>query len=757
MNRSKPRSELPEKEPNIYGREKEIDNIVQALSGKRKETVAGVLVSGTAGVGKSTVAIEAGHRLKNDFEAVVKFCSLGGAYRVDGNEDDGVLREILDVCVPGHQQGSDYPRHVLLNWCRSLDYEMILILDNVEDVTDGDHEYYFLNLLRDMRMRSDYKLKFLLTSSSDIETVGTVSNIHLHKVCLDTLDVKESIKVLKNGAHLTSDANPDTEVKLRKIAELCGNIPLALKLAGPLLTDESEYTFEDLKQKLEQNPARTLGIKRIVEIAFKKLDKSLQRALINLSVFPQSFKRDAAEAILGDNCPEDLTNLKKRCLIQKQGGRYQIHLLIRGYAKQIGESFEFGQILSDSKQHYLRHFLTLILRNAQKYWGKDTCKESLRLFDQERTNLEFTLRKIAAGQNEVQNCKELEDVVDACCQLAPYVQDCVSSKLYSDFLNGLLHFSESQNNVTKQVEILCLLYDESRRHGGDVTKASEGLIGRAIKLHGSPCFDRHSLSEVFYLSHYGRYLSQDLKRRKEAQPYLQEAISMLQKSENASQVPVFDKGRILGQLGHNAKRSKREKKKRYQEALHYYEKALHFRQQNYGKHVVTALSRKDLADYYLATSELGKAEENYEAAVQMFQDMEMTKQKEISQTYKNFGRCYEKMGKNDRARQIFEMGSEIAEKTIEGNHKWKVRINTYLALLLYSFKEHDKADELSKNVFQMANELDMNRWPDSDQLKKFFERKKAHSSLVAVSCDVPNRDSQPFSFEETKELGWATH
>lgn len=60
MNRSKPRSELPEKEPNIYGREMEIDNIVQALSGKRKETVAGVLVSGTAGVGKSTVALRLG-------------------------------------------------------------------------------------------------------------------------------------------------------------------------------------------------------------------------------------------------------------------------------------------------------------------------------------------------------------------------------------------------------------------------------------------------------------------------------------------------------------------------------------------------------------------------------------------------------------------------------------------------------------------------------------------------------------------------
>ena len=72
---------------------------------------------------------------------------------------------------------------------------------------------------------------------------------------------------------------------------------------------------------------------------------------MSLSVFPQSFKRDAAEAILGDDCAEALTNFKKRCLIQKQGDRFFIHLLIRGYAKQIGEQRdEFGQILKDGKQ-----------------------------------------------------------------------------------------------------------------------------------------------------------------------------------------------------------------------------------------------------------------------------------------------------------------------------------------------------------------------------------------------------------------------
>ena len=226
MNKSKQKSELPVKDLNIQGRKKEIDDIVKVISGERDKVVAGVLVSGTAGVGKSTVAIQAGYRLKNEFEAIVRFCSLGGAYK-GRSEDNGALREILNVCVPGHQQGSEYPKYVLLNWCRRLDYELVLIVDNAEDVIGDRGDYTFLNLVSDMRMCSDCRIKFLVTSRrSDI--AGAVSNIQFVNISLGPLDVKESIEVLKNGAHLTSDTDTDTEVKLREIAELCENIPLAL-------------------------------------------------------------------------------------------------------------------------------------------------------------------------------------------------------------------------------------------------------------------------------------------------------------------------------------------------------------------------------------------------------------------------------------------------------------------------------------------------------------------------------------------------
>ena len=731
MDKIKLRGELPEREPNIHGREKEIDDIVQALVGKSCTTLAGFLVTGTAGVGKSTVAIQAGCRLKDEFGAIVKYCSLRGAYK-GGREDDSVVREILNVCVPGNYQGTEYLKHVLLNWCGQLDNEMILIIDNVEDVVEGHDKDWFLNLLSDMRMRSDYKMKFLITSSLDVETVGTASNILLTKLDLGPLDVAESIEILKDSANLTSNTDTETKAKLRQIAEICENIPLALRLAGPLLAMESEYTFDGLKHKLEQNPARTLGVKPIMEIAFEKLDESLQHALVYLSVFPQSFKRDAAEAILGDDCAEALTYLKKRCLIQKQDDRYLIHLLIRGYAKQIGQRKEFGQILADGKQGYLKHFLTLILRHSQIYWGKDTCKESFQLFNEERINIEYILQEVAGGQEKVQNCKELEDVVDACGQVAPYIEDCVPFKLYGDFLNGLLQFSRIQRNKTKQVEILFLLYDESRRQGGDMKK-SKDLIDQAVKLYNENLhlFEQNKLSKAFCLSHFGRYLSQDNNSREKAEHLLKQALSIVEK-EGDEHASIFDIGRVLSQMGHIARPGKNKKgerqkeaiERRNKEALTYFQEALHFRRSHYGEHVVTALAHKDLAGHYLAMEDFCKAKENYEAAVQIFGGMGMMKQKEAIPTYKNFATCYEKIGSFDQARRLFEMGSEVAENTIEGNHKWKVEINTNLALLLYRKypDEVRKAKQLAKNVFSMAKELKMEKWIHRDELKALYQK-----------------------------------
>ena len=315
--------------------------------------------------------------------------------------------------------------------------------------------------------------------------------------------------------------------------------------------------------------------------------------------------------------------------------------------------------------------------------------------------------------------------MDACGQLAPYIEDCVPFKRYSDFLHGLLQFSGIQTNITKQVEILFLLYDESRRQGGDMKK-SRDIIDQAVKLYSDNqhLFEQNRLSKAIFLSQFGRYLSQDNNSRDKAERRLKEALSILEK-ESDEHASIFDRGRVLSQMGHIARPGKDKKdERRSKEALTYFQEALHFRRSHYGEHIVTALAHKDLAGHYLAMEDFCKAKKNYEAAVQIFGGMGMMKQKEAIPTYKNFATCYEKIGRFDQARRLFEMGSEVADNTIEGNHKWKVEINSNLALLLYRKypDEVRKAKELAKNVFSMAKELKMEKWIHRDELKALYQK-----------------------------------
>lgn len=177
------------------------------------------------------------------------------------------------------------------------------------------------------------------------------------------------------------------------------------------------------------------------------------------------------------------------------------------------------------------------------------------------------------------------------------------------------------------------------------------------------------------MSHYSRYLSQDCDRREDAQPVLKKALSIYEKEKVAS---TFDKARILGQMGHNAKELERP-----QEALKNHSEALKFRQDHYGDHVLTAFAHKDLADHYLSMNELKDAEENYNKAIHILEDIKIAEHKAVL-IFSNLGVCLQKSGKFEKSRETYQKGSDIADKTIEGNLKWKVMIKTNLALLLYA-------------------------------------------------------------------------
>ncbi|XP_078368520.1 uncharacterized protein LOC144652350 [Oculina patagonica] len=708
-------SELPDEPVNVHGHITEVLDIVEALSDKSSKAVAAVLVSGIPGIGKTTVAIQAGHQLKNRRGCIVKFCSLRFAHADEkkcelmANKGERELREILNVCVPGYQQTNEFPRHVLLNWCRRIEHDLILVLDNAEDAMEENVGNSFIELLKEMRKCSQSRIKFLIASRQN--EIDLAAGLTVKTIKLVPLELEESIEVLKNGAKLQSESGSQND-KLRQIAALCEHIPLALQLAGPLLS-ESEYTVDELIKELENNPTKTLRCESMMEIAFEKLNESLQHALVCLSVFVRSFDRNAAKALLGVNYATHLTMLKERCLIQKQDDRYLIHLLIRSYARQVGRA-KFHQILAHGQQSFLEYFLSLILRNAKTYWGKDTCKDAFDLFNVERLNYESTLRDVS--DKKIRNCRELEDVVTECRLVGPYIGDCVHIKLYEDFLNSLLYFAESQAKVLQKVEILCLLYHEGRKRGC----VKKQFQDEAIKLHDENVhlFEQNSLSEVVYLSYYGMHLEEECNRKEEAQIVYKMALSIYEKQKNRSTITFF-KARILRRMGIISKELGS-----IEEACVHVLEALELLQVRYGNHVLTVNAHKDVGDYYLHVEEFPKAEENYKKAIHILEEMKIADHKEAVSSFRKLGFCFEKSGMFDESRKMYEKAIDIADNTIEGNHKWKVENETFLASLLYTNyqQEVNTANRIAKEALQMGKELGMKNWRRKKELEEMQKK-----------------------------------
>ena len=93
-----------------------------------------------------------------------------------------------------------------------------------------------------------------------------------------------------------------------EIAELTGNVPLALDVVGAIFKFPNAPTAEQVIQSLRENPVTTLSSSKIhsklnvsIGLAYSYLSPELKQLCLNLSHFPGSFSSESAFAIFDIN------------------------------------------------------------------------------------------------------------------------------------------------------------------------------------------------------------------------------------------------------------------------------------------------------------------------------------------------------------------------------------------------------------------------------------------------------------------------
>ncbi|MEU1878389.1 BTAD domain-containing putative transcriptional regulator [Streptosporangium sp. NPDC020072] len=315
-------NETPPDIADFTGREHVLDWIRRSVPDAAGAPVHLVL-HGPAGVGKSAVAVHAATAL--DFPGGRLHASLGG------RTPEAVLEDLLrslgcqETAIPAGLDG-----RVRLYRSTVSGRRLLVVLDDAE---------------REAQVRP-----LLPTGPGCLTLVTSRSPLHGLEAArareLGVFDRDESVAMLAGVAgRRRVEAEPRAAAR---IAELCGGLPLALRIAGSRLARRPGWTLEHLAGRLEDERGRLdelsagdLAVRGSLALGYRALsdrERLLLRRLGALSA--PDFAPWAASAVLGAPAEETLEALAGAGLLQARGldpagqERYGWHDLTRLYAAE---------------------------------------------------------------------------------------------------------------------------------------------------------------------------------------------------------------------------------------------------------------------------------------------------------------------------------------------------------------------------------------------------------------------------------------
>jgi transcriptional regulator with XRE-family HTH domain len=323
-------SELPPEVADLVGRADELTELIALLDdgprpGYRSATV--VSVFGAPGVGKTTFAVHAMHRLAHRYPDGCLFVRLGGTGSAPVTSEQALGSMLVALGVAESQLPPDVDARASL--CRALlrGRRMALLLDNVAD---------------------EAQVRPLLPSSPDCLVLVTSRRVlsgleSVTRILLDVLRPNDSATLLGSiVGRARAEAEP---AAVRRVAELCGNLPLALRIAGNRLATRPRWRVDTLVRQLDDERRRLntltagdLEVRSAFEISYRQCDAGTRSMFRRLSLVAGNEVTTEVAAVLcaveHDRAERWLEELVDASMLEvvTADGRYVLHDLMRVFA-----------------------------------------------------------------------------------------------------------------------------------------------------------------------------------------------------------------------------------------------------------------------------------------------------------------------------------------------------------------------------------------------------------------------------------------
>jgi predicted ATPase/transcriptional regulator with XRE-family HTH domain len=339
----------------IIGREPELQSIGQQLQNPACRLLT---LTGSGGVGKTRLALEAARQLGSSFHHGVCFVSL-----ISTGSSEFIIPAIADSLGFAFS-GAIEIKTQLINYLKEK--HILLVLDNLEHLLNG------IQLLDELLERAP-GVKILATSREQlnlgVEWVFEVQGLPVP----ETIEVKDIgfnsavALFLQRAKQMKSGFTPNAEdlASITRICQVVEGLPLGLELAAAWvkvmsvnqIAREIERSVDFLSTSVRDMPLRHRSIRAVFDYSWSLLSEEERQVVMRLSIF-RGFTRDAMEKVAGATLFSLSSLMDKSIVRQGAPSRYNLHELFRQYAASHLEQNTDEQ--SAVLEKYCHYYLTLL-------------------------------------------------------------------------------------------------------------------------------------------------------------------------------------------------------------------------------------------------------------------------------------------------------------------------------------------------------------------------------------------------------------